>query len=230
MSFLPGHMPHMPPSQLLEAAFLQATGFGGTSANVQFNGQNVGAAPGFGQRRYIVAGFGMADGSNLTFGATQMNGVGMTQLVVRNATTCPLALCIAELASGTTANFLATFGSTPAACYLALWRVITGPAGLVSVPFGTASAAHAAGVVTLNCNTPGNGAVFGIAQALNAGASNSNTWTGLSEQYDTDIASGEVFTAAFDFRLPAATPRAISVANTDTTPGNFAGVVASIAA
>lgn len=224
MTFLPGWMPRIKPMIPASLAITASNGFGPGSANVQFNGVSIGAAPGFGERRYMLVAFGLAEASSITVSTALCNGVSMTLIVQRNNTTPNVSIWGVELTTGTTANFQINCGSTPAVAYIAVWRAIN-ISGLT--PFGTASANHSGGVLNLNCNVPGNGCVIGIAQANNAGGSGSNTWTGLTEQDDYDVASGEVFTMAHQTGTGASSPRTISVSNSDTTPGGYQGVVAS---
>ena len=89
-------------------------------------------------------------------------------------------------------------------------------------PVATASGVDSSGVVTLSLNISSGGAGVGTTQQDNGGT---NTWVGLTEDYEVDINTTEYFSSAFG--TVAGTPRTITATSTDTTPDGMSGCSAS---
>jgi hypothetical protein len=184
-----------------------------------FSSQSFGAAPGSGETRYIAVAFGGASTANRTISSVTIGGVTATQVVKRDGITTAVGIFIAAVPTGTTGTVEIVFSSTMVGCGILVARIIN-PANHLG--FATASAAHSSGVVNLSLNIPVGGAAMAVTQARNG---STTTWSGLTEQIDSDLASNEFFTAASGGI--AGTPSTVTATNADTTPDDLDGVAAS---
>lgn len=228
MSFIPGMTGavRMKPTRQFSLEPVLFDSFSPGGASPTFTGHSIGAVPGFGERRFVVAVAAAADSSGVNFTGINMNGVAMTEVVKRSGVTTPCGIFVAELAAGTTANFQINFGSTPAGVGLQTFRMINA-AG--TSPFATVTGDHGSGLISLSHNVPGGGGVIAVAQGLNAAGSGSNTWSGLTEVVDSDLFTNEVMTVAYSGLKGRAvgTPAAFSVQNSNVAPAAFRGCAAS---
>lgn len=192
---------------------------GSPSTSASFASQAFGAVPSFRETRYIaVAIAGAVDSSQSITGVT-IGGITATNIVQRTATHIPCGVWVAEVPTGTTGTVAMTFSGDMATVGIAVARIIN-PGNHLG--FDTASGNHASGTIDLSLDIPTGGAAIAVAHAENG---SSTTWTGLTELIDTDLNSGEFFTAASGGS--AGTPTTITADNADSTPTSFQGVAVS---
>lgn len=178
-----------------------------------FTGMTIGAAPTGGETRHVVAAIGIMHGGSGTIDSVTIGGVSATLVVGINnnpSQGAAAALYIAAVPTGTTATVVVSFTSAVcigAATFILRNRTTT-----------TATSSSTAEDPSLNLNIAGGGAAIGVSMVRDGTVS---TWTGLTEQFDTDIRSNEWFSAASG-GTPG-TPATISISR-GTAVGNTAAV------
>jgi len=210
--------------RLPEVVFTDFDGSGSDLSTYTFTGVNFGKPS---ARRMVIVGFrGTALGGSLDNpDACTIGGVAATLAREGQGGTF-VQLWIAAVPAGETGNVVVSRsgGSMTAGC-IAVWAAYNLSS---AIPFDTMyqNVGSASGhTINLSLNTPPNGIVVGLASSSYSGA-HTCTWTGLTEDVDeTPVEEAELFGASA-FKVPAATPRAIS-ATISSGAGVFRGVAAS---
>lgn len=202
-----------------EATLTNAAGQTAPGSSFTFTNRSFGNEPVAGQRRYIAVAVAGAQNENRSITAVTIGGIAATNIVQRTNTHIPCGVWVAEVPTGTSGNVDLTFNNDLATVGIAVVRLIN-PGNHLG--FDTASAAHASGTINLSVDIPSSGFAVAVAHAENG---STTTWTGLTEQIDTDLNSGEFFTAASGG--VAGTPVTITADNADDTPSSFEGVCVS---
>lgn len=154
-----------------------------------FTGMTIGAAPTGGETRHVVAAIGLMHNSAGSINSVTIGGISATLVVGIDSGTgtsgAGVALYIAAVPTGTTATVVVTYtGGTSlgAATFILRNRTVT-----------TATSSSTAQSPSLNLNISTGGAAIGVSMVRDGTVS---TWTGLTENFDTDIRSNEWFSAA----------------------------------
>jgi hypothetical protein len=200
-------------------AAVMANPSGSASNPHTFAAQPFGPEPLPGQRRYIAVAVVAVDTSNRSITGVTIGGVTATQITANGTTPTPRGVWVAEVPTGTSGSVVISFSSTPVVVGAVIARLIN-----PGEPLGVdnASALHSGGNVTLDLDVPTGG--FAMAAVITQNAS-TTTWTGLTELVDTDLNSGEFFTAAAG--RTSGFPLAVLADNADNTPDNMAGTACS---
>lgn len=167
------------------------TGGAGVNDNI-----NIGAAPGAGERRFIIS-FAMASaGDGAQFSGANLGGVAMTSIFADNDTAGNDACITAyygEIATGTTVNFQASLSSSSRTCAYH-YRVITGPNGLSIDASSSIVGTTAMGNGVSGLSVQGGGAILAAAHALDGGPF--STTGNLTEDDNRDLESNDWIVAA----------------------------------
>lgn len=191
-----------------------------------FADRSIGAAPGAGERRYVVVavsviGFGVTVGASPTIGgsvATVDAGV-----VVPQSGTVRIHVRVLrrEVSTGTTATI--DVDGSGSSYGITVWRVIT-TSDIEVIDFATHSVVGI-GTLNLGVDTVEDGVAVAHSQTREGG---SNTWTGLTEDVDVDMNGADWFrTSASAETATAETPRAIQVVCAVADPDAYGGVAVS---
>jgi hypothetical protein len=202
-----------------EAAVMATPTSGSVSNPHTFAGVDFGPEPGPGQRRYIAVAIAAAQSSNRAITGVTIGGVTATQITANGTTPTPRGVWVAEVPTGTSGSVVISFDGTIATVGAVVARLIN-PGNHLGVD--TASALHSSGNVSLDLDVPSGGFAMAAVSTQNA---STTTWTGLTELIDTDLNSGEFFTAAAG--RTAGTPLVVLADNADNTPDNMAGTACS---
>lgn len=213
---LPGFIPYGAAAGLLPFSFEFLQRATGTNAAVQtFSAQNLGAAPALGHKRYIIVAISaVTNGRDLN--SVTVNGV-TASLVVRAtfADEIDAMIYIAEVPSGTSGDVVLTYsGSTEDESSIALYRMMN-PFSATAHDTEANNNSVSAGNIAANLNVPQRGCAVAVLTTRNA---STTIWTGLTENYDSDLGAGEFSSGAADSFVSAQTPLAISAQNADTSP------------
>ena len=183
-----------------------------------FTGMTIGAAPSGGQTRHVVAAIGLMHNSAGSIDSVTIGGISATLVVGIDSGTgaagAGVALYIAEVPTGTTAIVAVSFTngtSVGAATYI-----------LMNKTADTANSSSTVEDPTLNLNIAAGGVAIGVSMVRDGTVS---TWTGLTEDFDTDIRSNEWFSGAHGGS--AGTPASVSLSR--GTSSQKAAAVASFA-
>lgn len=223
-SFLPGMFPGgVTGSRLPRIVFTDFDGSGSDTSTYTFTGKSFGDPS---EKRHVIVGFrGTALGSNLNNpNACSIGGVTATLVREGQASTF-VQLWIALVPTGETGSVVVSRsgGNMTAGC-IVVWAAYDLKS---ATPVATAYQnvlSSSGNTIDLSLNTPSNGIVVAFASSNRSGQT--CTWSGLTEDVDERPAeSAEVFGASA-FKVPAATPRAIS-ATISGGAGAFRGVAAS---
>jgi len=177
----------------------------------------IGAAPTGVGTRHVVVTIGMMHNSGAgTVSSVTVGGVSATLVITRGANTSGASvwIYIAEVPTGTTATVTITMSgatSLGAATYILRNRATT-----------TATSSSTAEDPSLNLNIAAGGAAVGVSMVRDGTVS---TWTGLTENFDTDTRSNEWFSGASG-GTPG-TPATISISRGSAS--HYAAAVASFA-
>jgi len=154
-----------------------------------FTGMTIGTAPAGGETRHVVVAIGLMHNSAGSINSVTIAGVSASLVVGIDSGTgtsgAGVALYIAQVPTGTTATVAVSYtGGTSlgAATYILRNRTVT-----------TATSSSTAQSPSLNLNIAVGGAAIGVSMVRDGTVS---TWTGLTENFDTDIRSDEWFSAA----------------------------------
>lgn len=123
--------------------------------------------------------------------------------------------------SGTVVVNITSSGNTHYYCGVGLWRLIASDATNV---LDTTADSDGGYIADISANTESGGCLAAIGFCRN---SLSWTWSGATENYDIDIASGEYWTGATNTSTSAGTPSTVTATNADTTPSNLVAVSVS---
>ena len=187
------------------------------SSTHSFTGMTIGAAPTGVETRHIVVSIGMMHNSGAgTVSSVTVGGISATLVVTRGSVSAGASvwIYIAEVPTGATATVtIAMSGATSlgAATYILRNRDTT-----------TATVSSTAQSPSLNLNIAAGGAAIGVSMVRDGTVS---TWTGLTENFDTDTRSGEWFSGASG-GTPG-TPATISISRGSAS--HYAAAVASFA-
>jgi hypothetical protein len=201
-------------SDFLQAATPNTT----TQTTYTFASQNLGTAD---ADRYIVVGI-EARGTNSGLVVSSATIGGQSATITRQVTNATsnfniAALIIAAVPSGTTGDIVINFNVAALRCNVKAWR-LTGISGVTAADSDSSTASPP----SVALDVPAGG--WAVGSAVSAIAT-STTWTGLTENHDTQIAGSITGTAASDDFASAQTGLTITATfNTNTNP---AGVFAS---
>jgi len=188
-----------------------------------FSSQSFGTAD---TDRYIVVGVGFVSRNEpQTISSVTIGGVAATALTARSeqdeGTWSSVAqFWIAAVPSGTTGDVVVALNAQASACGVGLWRLITDDI----TPHDTAT--DTADTISVNVNVQDGGGVCAIAMCRNG---STTTWTGVTEDFDTDAQTGEYFTGGSHTATSNETPRTVS-GNNDGATASMAGCAVSFAA
>lgn len=194
---------------------------GSSHSGGNYNGMSIGAAD---SSRKIIAVVGWGSASDQTISSMTIGGVSATVVVNADTATSSggLAIAIADVPTGTTADVAITFSGTVARSSVSLYRVINLTSSTIHA--STTDTAATSGEVTGSLNVPANG--FCIAGAVTVDGT-AWTWSaGPTENYDVDIGSASNgFSSALGEYVSAQTP--LTVTATCGTGSRSALVAAS---
>lgn len=194
---------------------------GSSHSGGNYNGMSIGAAD---SSRKIIAVVGWGSASDQTISSMTIGGVSATVVVNADTATSSggLAIAIADVPTGTTADVAITFSGTVARSGVSLYRVINLTSSTIHA--STTDTAATSGEVTGSLNVPANG--FCIAGAVTVDGT-AWTWSaGPTENYDVDIGSvSNGFSSALGEYVSAQTP--LTVTATCGTGSRSALVAAS---
>lgn len=158
------------------------------TSTATFSAQGIGAAPGGGNRRFVVAEvsggvFGAASSPLITIaGNTATKVAEMNYLTSKTSYAC---IAIYEIPTGTTADIVASgWGVSMAFVGLATYSIITGPSGIRVASSGTDSDVSPWSIPLVGFT---GGVIMGCAGAYNGSGAVSFVWGGTSgvvEDYD----------------------------------------------
>lgn len=126
-------------------------------------------------------------------------------------------LFVASVTTGTTGDVVVTTDTTASVCAIGLWRLIRTSSTTYATNSDTTDA------INMNVNTASGGVAVGFTMSRNASGV---SWTGLTEDFDADAATGERYSGASDTDTSAGSPTTVT-ADDSGTPASMAGVVAS---
>lgn len=187
---------------------------------------SIGDAPAEGERRFIVIVAAAFDASGFG-GSPTIGGVAATVVdnVVGVTDTSPrVAIYYREVPSGTTAAIVSNWTGSPTASRVHVYRVIVTGGGNLLVYDSTPDVDS--DPLLLNANVVNSGFAIGGAFSQNGGAL---TWTGLTENFESDLSGGEYFSSASLAFTADEAARTIE-ANFASTPDGAAGLVVSFRA
>lgn len=170
-----------------------------------------------------VTSVGIANTAKIT--PTSGGDVAMTLAVSQATTPVRCSLWYAIVADDTTATFEITYTSNPFAnSNFSVWTVDSANMSSTT-PVDTDSAINAAAAtLTVNLSTSLDGFVIGVSASNNI-STNSNTWTGLTERFDT-AANGQQTTGGDSSGTPSGT-NAYAVTPTFVNSGGIGLAAAS---
>lgn len=210
-------------ASIFDLSYLTATHDNVDRTTYTFSSQSLGTAD---SNRYIVVGVGFVSStetqsiSSVTVGGVSASSLtSFTEEDEGTWSSCA-QIWIAAVPTGTTGDVVVTLNGTASVCAIGLWRLITDNITPVATNTDTADS------ITVNVNTQNGGGVVAIAQCRNGSTS---TWTGVTEDFDFDTASGEYFTGGSHTASSTETPRTIT-GNNDGGPASMAGCAVSFAA
>lgn len=179
--------------------------------------QNIGTDVGPGNARYtVISAGGLPTGGSIASTGATICGVTATNIAVATSNV-GIGLYIAETSGlGTSCTITTTWDSTGNAAGIGIFRLIN-PVSATPFAFTTSMSTDP---LILSINIATGGAAIGAMMLANGGAS---TWTGLTEDFDTDINTSDFHTAAHGGS--AGTPTTISV--DPSSQGGIVGVSAS---
>ena len=213
---LPGFIPYGAAAGILPFSFEFLQRGTTTNAAVQtLAAQNLGAVPDVGHKRYIIAAI-CAVTNGRTLNSVTINGVAAS-LVTRAtfADEIDAMIYIAEVPSGTSGDVVLTYsGGTEDESSIALYRMMN-PFSATAHDTEVNNNSWSAGNIAVNLNVPARGCAVAVVTTRNA---STTTWSGLTENYDSDLGAGEFSSGASGSFTPAQTPLAISAQNADTSP------------
>jgi hypothetical protein len=166
----------------------------GSGTSFTFNTISIGTAPGAGETRYIVLVVGFEGTSNQTITGATYNGSAASLVVASSASQAATAIFVGAISSGTTANFVVTTSGNVRAVGIGVYRLIN-PGSSGAAYASTSSETPSGNVLTLSVNSPTSGYVIGVTQVKD-GSGATMTWSGLTENYDYDIRSGDIASSA----------------------------------
>lgn len=175
---------------------------GTDAASYTFTGASIGTAA---ADRVVVVGVWVRSLSavNFTSGSLTIGGVSATRLSTAAAGAGPGASCALyalNVAAGTTANIVVTPSASSIRCAIAIWTV-TGSTSVTTSDTISANTGSPAITGTLTIPIGGVGiAVAGDGQ----GTTQTCTWTGMTERFDTGVEAVNAFTGG-DSSTPGAT-------------------------
>lgn len=222
MNFAPGWAPGFTHhKQAFSASFVSAPSTGNNQTAYNFTGTSIGAVPGPNDRRWIAVA-AIAGSSGAGVASLTIAGIVATKIIEADfGTISPCAIFIAEVPAsvGTTADILVTFGGAAEGAALGVARLLN-----VTNPMGDDTAVQdgASATLDLSVNIRPGGFALACTGSQNASAT---TWTGLTEQLDADLATGEVASVASGGS--PGTPHTITAQNSDGSPSRYKGVCAS---
>lgn len=143
--------------------------------------------------------------------------------VISSASNQPVSgfLYLNTVGMGTSCTITITFSGAENGAGIAVYRILN-PASATPVD-NDCTISQASGVITISTDIPSGGAAIGGVAWVGADAA--NTWSGLTEDFDSSPGGTSVWTGANGGS--AGTPAVITVTNTDTTPGDQSGCSAS---
>lgn len=198
-----------------------------TTATQSVASISFGAAPTGADTRYIVvAVHAFTDGNALS--SVTIGGVAATQVVSITDNTGSnqilTALWIAAVPTGTSGSISLTFaGATVNATRLGTYRMINPSSATAHATASDDTATS--GLIDLSLNVPSGGGVIAASLQRNGDL---NTWVGATENYDTDVGTGEVISSASG--TTSGTPLTLTDQSADSSPDDMCGVAASWAA
>lgn len=169
--------------------------------------------------------FGPPTTASLTVAATSASAVsdGVTDAIKIQSSKGGAWIFIVDTSGlGTTGNITATFDVSPGQSGLSVFRLIN-PSSITATDVVTYTEVSG-GLVTLDATISTGGAAVACTQSQNGGSA---TWAGLTERYDSDLATNEYFSSASGGS--SGSPASISMTSSDTSPTSLFGVCASFA-
>lgn len=199
------------------ASFLQGASDASNLTTYTFATQNLGTAAG---GRYIAVGIG-ARGTNsgLTISTVTIAGVSATETIqVTNSASSNnvSGIYIAAVPTGTTGDVVVTFSVGVLRCAIQMYRLV-GIDSITASDTGTSTALDP----TTSIDVPAGGVAIGAANCSNATTA---TWTGITEDYDSQT---EAWTGSSAFNTFASVQTGLTVTCEFVGPSNSAGVFAS---
>lgn len=194
----------------------QLTGFGAggsspdlsytvTSTNVNttnlttytFTSQSIGSAPASGERRFIFVACGAIDegnSSNVDIVSALIGGVAADAIYEGNSFNwIDAAIFYREVSSGTTADISVTWDVGCEGMAITVYRVISGPEG---IEIGTVQTSTAQSPSRTMTTGPGGVLIATWFTRYGLYSLGSHTWTNLTEDYEVDANSEDVFSSA----------------------------------
>lgn len=201
------------------ATWTDATSSATDGTTFTFNSRAIGAAS---ADRIVVVGVSAGQsGSTVRTCTVTIGGVTATQLVFvakTSTNSTHVGLFALLVPTGTTGNIVLTFSGTQVRCGIDVWA-LTGTAGVVT-PANTANnTAASTTAVSTTITTVAGGACIGMFGDAISGASQTTTWTGLTEDNDS-VVELSVFSGA---HLNGTAGGSLSISATESSTG--AGLV-----
>ena len=168
----------------MAATFLQANSSTADATAYTFSNENLGVADA--NRHIICAVFHRATAIDRTLSSVTIGGVTATISAEANANDSPnstlSAIVIAKVPSGTTGDVVVTFSGGVIRCGIALYRVV-----LASV---TASDSEVDETYAVSTSVTIDVPAIGILIATSGGGTTSDVWSGVTEDYSTNVEGG----------------------------------------
>lgn len=202
--------------------FIQSSLFSGGGTAHNHTSISFGDAPGAGETRHILVAAGTLVAN---FSAVSIGGVSATPIVTADRAAGDntiVAFYLAEVPTGTSGTVALTLSASFLFSTLGVWRLMNIGS---TTPHDTATdITPSSGVLNLDCDVQAGGAIFAATQQSNGGT---NTWSGVTEDYDADALSNENYSGASASFVSAQTPQAITATSADTTPQEMVGAACS---
>lgn len=198
--------------------FVAGTTTGNDGSSYTFSGQSIGTADA--DRTVVVAVGSRKAGAATTITGVTVGGNAATQLVQQSNTvtnTCVVGLYAIDVASGTTADIVVTFGASMIRCGISVYRVL----GISTTPHDTATSTSSPNLDT-SIDVTADGGIIGVAFGGSTGPL--FTWSGITQDYDESVgAEVSAFSSASDEFASAST------VNVQAGPSAFVDAVAAFA-
>lgn len=200
----------------LSLTFTDNTGVSDSSNDVTFSSRSIGAAPAAGESRFVVAMFHHEkETTGNTVTGVFIGGATPTTLASFNydvGGSRTLILAYREIPTGTTADFRMTISANGGRKAVGVYRVI-GQSGSSIALYGTETTDTGANP-TLSLDVSSGGVVIA---GTNVEQGSACTWTGLTENYDVDLNSGEYYSGA-SATISTTETKTITTSLTGTSP------------
>lgn len=146
-----------------------------------FPGLDIGTA---GTNRHVVVGV-VSSGTSPSISGITIGGASATAMIEQAETNLKIGLWIAQVSSGATGDVVVTHTGTMLRCGVIVWAVYD---LLSATP--TATASDSAPPLSQSLTISAGGVGIGLADGYQNGSTASWTWTGLTEDADTDFSEG----------------------------------------